>query len=638
MKPIRPLLLTTSIAALIMGTPALAQETPVPEAETTQAPAQSDTSEPVIEVAPAEPDAAEDAVEGEDGEAAETELPPEPIIAIPAEWAPVPVDREGRSAYGHYLAARAALAQGETGEGARVLQQAYNLTPEQPRLREQAFTAALLAGDLAFAGRITPEAEGTSPVIVEAGKLVNGIETYLKDGARRANRLFAENPVELPHDRAAVYAQVWIAAEAGDWNRALAAPPADFDPISVLVARSNRARLLEIRRRYEEAEAEWKELVAHAQAGALFRLAYGEFLERRGRKEEALALYEAAISAQQAEARIFVARDRVKSGGRPPAVPRYREGLAMALRTAADQMIAQSAEEFAAVYLRLAQQVVPSVQNQFMIGQSLINAGFASAGRDALAEIPQSDVNLYANARAQRGVSFEKQDMDEEALAEFRLAVEAVPNEPSLTYALAGQLVKMDRDAEALELLNGPVLNVANQGYEVHFLRGAVLEALGRSDEAEAELVRAYQLAPNDPTVLNYLGYMWVDTGHKVVEGTELITRAVNADPNDGHFQDSLGWARFKQGQYEQAVENIEQAVAKEPANAEINDHLGDVYYALGRHREAGFQWQRVLTLDVDAKRRAEVEAKLRDRLNQRPYGEEGHSAASEDVAAVTND
>src|SRR5690606_32815868 len=128
-------------------------------------------------------------------------------------------------------------------------------------------------------------------------------------------------------------------------------------------------------------------------------------------------------------------------------------------------------------------------------------------------------------------------------------------------------------------------------------------------------------MQPDNPTLLNYLGYLWVDTGTRVEEGAAMIARAHAADPKDGNIQDSLGWSQFRQGQYEAAVVNLEGAVDKEPANAEINDHLGDAYWAVGRQREPGFQWNRVLSQEVDDKRLASVEVKLRDRLCQNPTG-----------------
>ena len=147
-------------------------------------------------------------------------------------------------------------------------------------------------------------------------------------------------------------------------------------------------------------------------------------------------------------------------------------------------------------------------------------------------------------------------------------------------------------------------------------MRGAAYEALGRIAEAEAELWAALQAQPNEPTFLNYLGYLWVDSGTRVAEGAAMIARAHAADPEDGNIQDSprLGPVSAR-ASIETAVETLEQAVDKEPANAEINDHLGDAYWQVGRQREAGFQWTRVLTLDPDAERRAEVEQKLADGL-----------------------
>ena len=109
-----------------------------------------------------------------------------------------------------------------------------------------------------------------------------------------------------------------------------------------------------------------------------------------------------------------------------------------------------------------------------------------------------------------------------------------------------------------------------------------------------------------------------------------MIARAFAADPSDGNIQDSLGWAQYRRGQFDVAVETLEQAVAKEPANAEINDHLGDAYWAVGRQREAGFQWNRVLTLEVEAERKAEVEAKLRDKLGQEPTDDTGAGLGAE--------
>ena len=614
----RPVLfLAASALALSLAAPSLAQQAPEPAPETlAEAPAGQDAEpngDPVPHIIIAD----------------EPETPEEPEVApIPAVWAPIPLDAHRNSAFGLYLAGRNALTSGESAVGADYLSRVYALTPEQPRVREQAFTAALLAGDLDEAGRIAPIDPEVSPVIVQAGRLVQAVQAYAGGDARRADALLKDAPVGEPHDRAGFYVQGWIAAAAKDWDRALALPPADFDPVSAMVARANRARLLEQRRRYDEADAEWRDLTSHAITGALFRQPYGEFLERRGRRDDALVQYDAAITAGTADRRVIQGRERVLAKGRPPALPNFRQGAAQALRTAADQMIAQRAHEFGVVYLRLAQNLDPNDNTQLLIGQTLIQGGIEPAGRAALAEVSEASPALYAAARIQTAISLGKAGRDEEALVELRRAAAARPDEAGVAYMLAGQLMQMERHEAALELLNGPLLNTADQGFEVHFLRGAAYESLDRDTEAEAELWAALQMQPDNPTLLNYLGYLWVDTGTRVQEGAAMIARAHAAEPKDGNIQDSLGWAQYRQGQYEAAVVNLEGAVDKEPANAEINDHLGDAYWAVGRQREAGFQWNRVLTLEVDDKRRGEVEAKLRDRLGQDPTGDKGLGSA----------
>lgn len=614
----RPVLfLAASALALSLAAPSLAQQAPEPAPETpAEAPAGQDAElngDPVPHIIIAD----------------EPETPEEPEAApIPAVWAPIPLDAHRNSAFGLYLAGRNALTSGESAVGADYLSRVYALTPEQPRVREQAFTAALLAGDLDEAGRIAPIDPEVSPVIVQAGRLVQAVQAYAGGDARRADALLKGAPVGEPHDRAGFYVQGWIAAAAKDWDRALALPPADFDPVSAMVARANRARLLEQRRRYDEADAEWRDLTSHAITGALFRQPYGEYLERRGRRDDALVQYDAAITAGTADRRVIQGRERVLAKGRPPALPSFRQGAAQALRTAADQMIAQRAHEFGVVYLRLAQNLDPNDNTQLLIGQTLIQGGIEPAGRAALAEVSEASPALYAAARIQTAISLGKAGRDEEALVELRRAAAARPDEAGVAYMLAGQLMQMERHEAALELLNGPLLNTADQGFEVHFLRGAAYESLDRDTEAEAELWAALQMQPDNPTLLNYLGYLWVDTGTRVQEGAAMIARAHAAEPKDGNIQDSLGWAQYRQGQYEAAVVNLEGAVDKEPANAEINDHLGDAYWAVGRQREAGFQWNRVLTLEVDDKRRGEVEAKLRDRLGQDPTGDKGLGSA----------
>lgn len=563
--------------------------------------------------------------EGEDGEEpgleVDTDAPPaEPaIVAIPPVWAPSPRDAEGRTAYGLYLGGRYLTMRGTEVEGAAevgatTLVEARSLTPEQPSVSEQAFVAALLAGDLDAALRSLPQGEGVSPTLSGAGRLVQAVMDFDRGRPRDAVALLKARPIDPPHATAALLVQPWIAAAARDWDFALMRPP-EGPGVLFQVMRLQRAQLLEGRRRRDEAEAEYKTLVTSANSQPAFRIAYGEFLERNRRRDEAVALYAAASPAEAANPGVIAARARAASGGRPPRLMTPRQGASRALLLATSLAQELRAHQFAAVYSRLSLQISPDDVHRLQYADALTKARLEAQAREVLASISPADPTLYTSAQAQMADSLARADRPEEAVAAYRRAVEASPESVGARLALAGQLVALKQHEEALGLLESPQLSGADQGGFVRFLRGAAYEGLGRTTEAEAELQAAVAAQPSNAMYLNFLGYLWVDSGLKVDEGAAMIARAFNAQPNDGNIQDSLGWAQYRQGKFDEAVVNLEAAVAKEPANAEINDHLGDVYWRVGRRREAGFQWARVLTLEPDAERKAGVEKKLAEGL-----------------------
>ena len=566
----------------------------------------------------------EDAVPGDPGDEADEETPPHIVIvdepaapAIPEVWAPVPTGAEGNSAYGLYLAGKLALMQGQGGAGADYLARAHALTPEQPRLKAQAFTSALLSGDLDQAAALAPTEGEAAPAMVEGGRLVRIVQQYVHGDAPAANAALMGAPIASPHARAGLMVAPWIAADAGDWDRALQPAPAGADPLTLAFARLNRAQLLEHRRRNDESETELKALTETPVVGTLFYRPYGEFLERRGRRDEAQTAYEAALAGGAADLALVRALARVRNGGRAPAMMTYREGAAEALTNAAAQASAERGHEFAAVYLRLALNLDETPAAQVALGQALERAGLDAAARTAYSRVGLEDPMFYGAARVQLAASLEEDGRSDDALTELRRAAEVSPTDQRVALMLAGQLMAVNRNGEALEILNGPLLNRADQGPRVHFLRGAAYEALDRVPEAEAELWAAVQGAPNEPDMLNYLGYLWVDRDLRVEQGAEMIQRAFAADPENGNIQDSVGWAQYRRGLYDEAVETLEQAIDKEPGNAEINDHLGDAYWRVGRRREAEWMWNRVLVLDPDAERRAEVERKIEQGLGE---------------------
>jgi Flp pilus assembly protein TadD len=136
----------------------------------------------------------------------------------------------------------------------------------------------------------------------------------------------------------------------------------------------------------------------------------------------------------------------------------------------------------------------------------------------------------------------------------------------------------------------------ARSEWFLHYARGISHEREKNWDNAEADFRAALALNPDQPQVLNYLGYSLVERKEKLDEALDMIERAVAAQPQSGYIVDSLGWVLYRLGRYEEAVEHMERAVALMPVDPVVNDHLGDVYWAVGRYREADFQWKRALS------------------------------------------
>ena len=147
--------------------------------------------------------------------------------------------------------------------------------------------------------------------------------------------------------------------------------------------------------------------------------------------------------------------------------------------------------------------------------------------------------------------------------------------------------------------------------WRLYYTRGIALERARQWDRAERDLLKALELEPDQPLVLNYLGYSWIEQGQNLDRAKKMIEKAVLQRPQDGYIADSLGWALYRLGNYPEAVVNLERAVALEPGDPIINDHLGDAYWLAGRREEARFQWTRALTQDP----KPEVEEIIRDKL-----------------------
>ena len=198
-----------------------------------------------------------------------------------------------------------------------------------------------------------------------------------------------------------------------------------------------------------------------------------------------------------------------------------------------------------------------------------------------------------------------------------RLATET-PNDPRTLVTLGDIMRSHKRFGEAVEYYNR-VIAMTQKPESKHWIywyaRGTSFERLKKWPQAEADLVKALQLAPDQPLVLNYLGYSWIDQSRNLKQGLAMIEKAVAAKPDDGYIVDSLGWAQYRLGNFKEAVRHLERAVELRPEDPTLNDHLGDALWRVGRQREARFQWEQALTLKPEPEDLDKIKAKLQNGL-----------------------
>jgi Flp pilus assembly protein TadD len=249
------------------------------------------------------------------------------------------------------------------------------------------------------------------------------------------------------------------------------------------------------------------------------------------------------------------------------------------------------------------------------VGDLLESDGLVDEARAAYARVPAAAPEFVA-AQAKLAWSHQRAGDPETALRMARAAAAGGDVEAAIN--LSDLLRANEKFSESADVLD-PLISGAAPDWRLLYARGVSRERAGRWPEAEADLKAALALNPDEPELLNYLGYTWIDRNENLDKALDMVRRAVSQNPRSGAMVDSLGWAYFRLGDFPKAVETLERAVELEPGDPELNNHLGDAYWRVGRRDEAGFQWKRVLTLDPDPKIKADAERKLAQGLPPAP-------------------
>jgi tetratricopeptide (TPR) repeat protein len=231
--------------------------------------------------------------------------------------------------------------------------------------------------------------------------------------------------------------------------------------------------------------------------------------------------------------------------------------------------------------------------------------------------VPQSSP-LRRNADIQLAVNLDTLDRTEEAKERLNKLIAERPSDIDAIMALGNILRGRKSFDECAEVYGKGIATIEKPerpNWLIYYFRGICFERAKKWERAEEDLKMALKLYPDQPHVLNYLGYSWVDQGVNLDEGMRMIRRAVEQRPDDGYIVDSLGWAYYRLGNYDEAVRHLERAVELKPDDPTINDHLGDAYWKTGRTLEAHFQWSHARDLKPEPEELVKIKQKLESGL-----------------------
>ena len=544
------------------------------------------------------------------------------VIAAPinlAAQAPAAQEAVGLTASGSYLAARHAGQERDAAAAAAYYRAALRHDPKNGELLDRAFLALLVDGEI-------DEAVKHAERIVETDKndrvaeLVLGVAALKHKQyatARRDLALSIRGPIT---DLAATLLSAWSMYGAGDAKGAVAAIDRLAGPDWYSIFKDLHAGMIyDLAANSKEAGKRLERAYKLDPTALRVVEAYGSWTSRSHSAKEALDIFQTFDKALPRYPLVVEAMDQLKAGEKlPPLASNAQAGAAEALYGLGASLGRRGGEDLGLVYLQLALYLAPNHQLALLSLADL----YESVKKPELAikvykRVPTSSP-LYRNAAIQMAANLDSLNRADEAEKHLNALIKEHPDDLEAIMALGNVLRSHKKFTECVDAYSKGVATLTQpdkSNWMLFYFRGICYERSHQWPKAEADLKKALELFPDQPHVLNYLGYSWIDQGVNLDEGMEMINKAVQQRPDDGYIVDSLGWAYYRLGNYEEAVKKLERAIELKPEDPTINDHLGDAYWRVGRVLEAKFQWAHARDLKPEPEDLPKIEAKLKDGL-----------------------
>jgi len=515
---------------------------------------------------------------------------------------------------GPYIAGRHAMMQNDFAAAARHLERALAQDPNNGLLLENALVANIGLGEIAraapFARRLTEVSSGNqiAALALLADAAIAGRYDEIVAG-------YEAGAAVSPLIDGLLHA--WALAGAGRMSDALDRfdAVAEQPPLRMLGAYHKALALASVGD-FEAANAVFEAIGEEAQGlgrGAL--AARVQILSQAERGDEALALLDALLDGES-DPQFEQMRGALARGEHLPfdRITDARQGMGEVLFALAGAVDGEVPDTHSLLYARFAQALHPgNLEIVLQVAELLERLERYELATQAYEQVPREHP-LFHTAEIGRADALFATDKPDAAVEVLKTLARTHADVLSVHVALGDALRRLERYAEAAVAYDAAIGGLEDDNPRYWFLyysRGIARERTGEWDGAEADFRKALAMDPEQPLVLNYLGYSLVERREQLDEALAMIEQAAASRPQDGFITDSLGWVYYRLGRYDEAVTPMERAVELEPTDPIINDHLGDVYWMVGRRLEARFQWQRALSFDPEPEEAARISRKL---------------------------
>ena len=536
-----------------------------------------------------------------------------------AAQAPTPHELSGLTASGSYLAARHAGQMRDAQAAAAYYRSALKLDPNNNELRDRAFLSLLVGGEIdeavTFAERIV-RTDKTDRV----ARLVLGVHALKQKHYVTARRELAQSVRGPITDLAATLLMAWSDYGSGDSKNAVATIDKLTGPDWYEIFKDLHAGMIyDLAGNKKDAGKRFEQAYKLDASALRVVEAYGSWAARNRSAEDAQTIFTAFDKVLPDHPLVKAEAEKLKRGEKlPPLVASAQAGAAEALYGLGASLGRRGGEDLGLVYLQLSLYLEPSHPLALLSLADL----YESLKKPDLAikvyERVPANSPLHRNAAIQMAADLDTLDRSDEAEKQLAALIKERPTDLEAIMALGNVQRGHKKFSACAETYSKGIATIAHPekaNWVIYYFRGICYERSHAWPKSEADLKEALTLFPDQPHVLNYLGYSWIDQGVHLDDGMNMIKKAVQQRPDDGYIVDSLGWAYFRLGNYPEAVKQLERAIELKPEDPTINDHLGDAYWRVGRTLEAHFQWEHARDLKPDPEDLPKIEQKLKNGL-----------------------